>query len=199
MSQPSQSAIVAPAVLTAEDLERFRTYLDLLARLQVDPGLRDRVDLSGVVQQTLLEACQELKQELPRARSEAQAAAWLRSILGHNLADALRRLGAQKRDVQRDRSLERALDDSASRLGNWLASQDSSPSHRAIRHEETLRLVEALAGLPENQRQAIEMHHLQGLHLAEIAGLLDTTKAAVAGLLHRGLKTLRIRLGESAS
>ena len=199
MSHPLESMIAAPAVLSVEDLERFRAYLDLLARLQVEPGLRDRVDLSGVVQQTLLEACQELKREPPRPRTEAQAAAWLRSILGHNLADALRRLGAQKRDAQRDRSLERALDDSASRLGDWLASQDSSPSHRAIRHEETLRLVEALAALPENQRRAIEMHHLQGRPLAEIARELDTTKAAVAGLLHRGLKTLRVRLGESGS
>src|SRR4029079_12575813 len=90
------------------------------------------------------------------------AAAWLRSILGHNLADALRRLGAKKRDAQRDRSLERALDASASRLGEWVESRDSSPSHRAIRNEETLRLVEALAALPENQRRADQTHPLHG-------------------------------------
>jgi RNA polymerase sigma-70 factor (ECF subfamily) len=197
MSQLSESMNAAPAALTADDLERFRAYLDLLARLQVEPGLRDRVDLSGVVQQTLLEAYQELRQQPPRARTEAQAAAWLRSILGHNLADALRRLGSLKRDARRERSLDRSVEDSASRLGDWIASRDSSPSHRAIRHEETLRMVEALAGLPENQRRAIEMHHLQGRPLAEIAHELGTTKAAVAGLLHRGLKTLRARLGDS--
>ena len=52
-------------------------------------------------------------------------------------------------------------------------------------------MAESLAALPEGQRRAIELHHLQGLPLAEIADELGTTKSAVAGLLHRGLKALR--------
>ena len=40
------------------------------------------------------------------------------------------------------------------------------------------------------------MHHLQDRPLAEIASELGTTKPAVAGLLHRGLKALRARLDE---
>lgn len=195
MSQPVDPMNSSPLPLSAQDLERFRAYLALLARLQVGPGLRDRVDLSGVVQQTLLEAFQEIK-KAPRERSEGETASWLRSILGHNLADGLRKLAARKRDTRRDRSLSTALDESASRLGDWLAAPESSPSQKVIRQEQMLRIAGALATLAENQRRVIELHHLQGRTLAEIAQELNTSKGAVAGLLHRGLKAMRAELDE---
>lgn len=184
----------APGPPQAPDLERFRAYLGLLARLEVAPPLRDRVDLSGVVQQTLFEAHQGLSEHPRQDRAEEETIAWLRSILSHNLADELRKLTAQRRNVRQERSLERALDQSASRWEEWLVAQQSSPSQQAIRHEELLRMAEALTALPEGQRRAIELHHLRGLPLAQIAAELGTSKGAVGGLLHRGLKTLRAQL-----
>ena len=180
--------------LEPTDLERFRSYLDLLARLEIAPRLRDKVDLSGVVQQTLLEAHQGLLEHPPSKRTSAAVAGWLRSILSHNLADVLRKLTASKRDFRREWSLESAIDQSASRVEQFLAADKSSPSGQAIRHEELLKMAEALAELPDGQRRAIELHHLQGRPLTEIARELGTTKSAVAGLLHRGLKSLRKRL-----
>jgi len=194
LHDPHETALLP---LQAQDLERFRAYLGLLARLEIAPRLRDKVDLSGVVQQTLLEAHQGLKDDLTRPKTEAETTAWLRSILSHNLADVLRKLTARKRDIRREWSLDQALDQSASCLEHWLAAHQSSPSQRAIRQEELLRMAETLAVLPEGQRRAIELHHLQGWPLAEIATELETTKAAVAGLLHRGLKALRTSLVNS--
>jgi RNA polymerase sigma-70 factor (ECF subfamily) len=177
---------------TPEGLNRFRDYLLLLARVRLNPRLRGKLDASDVVQQTLLEAHQGLSRF--RGRSLGEQAAWLRQILARNLLNAQRDLGRDKRDVNRERSLQAALDESASRLEGWLLAQQSSPSRKAEQNERAVRLAEALAGLPENQREAVVLRHWHNWSLSEIAEHLQTTTAAVTGLLHRGLKSLRKQL-----
>jgi RNA polymerase sigma-70 factor (ECF subfamily) len=173
------------------DVERFRESLDLLARLQLAPGLRGKVDLSGVVQQTLLEAHQARGQW--KVHNEQQQIAWLRRLLANNLRDEIRKLQTQARDVRRERSLEA----SAGRLEAWLAADQSSPSQKAMRQEQLLSLAEALTQLLPDQRLAVELHHLQGYPLAEVARSMERSEGAVAALLFRGLKKLRELLEDS--
>jgi RNA polymerase sigma-70 factor (ECF subfamily) len=174
-------------------LEHFRAYLSLLARLQLDPRLRGKVDLSGVVQQTLLEA-HRAREQLEKM-SEAQQAAWLRRALAHNLTDEVRKLTTAARDVNLERSLEDALAESSTRLEACLVAEES-PTEQAMRNEQLLRLAEALDQLPEDQRRAVEMHHLQGLPVAEVARELGRSEGAAGALLVRGLKRLRELLRE---
>ena len=175
-----------------QDLERFRDYLRFLARLQLDVRLRGLLDPSDLVQQTLLEAYQKRAQF--RGAGDAERAAWLRRILAHNLADALRAAGRDRRDVGRRRSLEQALDASSRRLEAFLAADVPSPGDQAERQERALRLAEAMARLPEAQREALVLQHWHGWSIARIGAHLGRTPAAVAGLLKRGLKQLRLDL-----
>jgi RNA polymerase sigma-70 factor (ECF subfamily) len=176
-------------------LERFRNYLMFLARLQTAGRSQAKLDVSGIVQQTLLEAHQAMS-ELASVGEERQTA-WLRQALSNNLSDEIRRLSAKKRDIRMEQALDASLDHSMARLGNLLPTDQSSPSQRAHKNEQLLRLAEALNQLPEAQRQAVEWHHLLGMSLHEVAEGLASTKPAVAGLLHRGLKKLRELLAET--
>ena len=170
-------------------LEPFREYLRVLAVVHLDARLRGKLDPSDVVQQTLLRACVGFDQL--RGRESGVVAAWLRKILARTLADAVRDLERAKRDLARERSLEAALGQSSVRLEQWLAADQSSPSERADRNEQLLRLADALAGLPADTREAVVLKHCRDWTLAEIADHLGRTPAAVASLLHRGLKQLR--------
>lgn len=173
-------------------LERFRHYLLLLARLHLGSRLRSKLDPSDVVQQTLLEA--HRKQDQLRGTTDAEVAGWLRQALAHCIADALRAFGRAKRNIAQERSLEAALDESSARLAAFLAADQPSPSQRVVHEEHLLRLAEALAELPEDQRQAVEMKHLQACSVAVIAQHMGRSETAVGGLLRRGMTALRQRL-----
>jgi RNA polymerase sigma-70 factor (ECF subfamily) len=179
----------------AMELEKYREYLGLLGRMQLDERLLGKVDVSGVVQLTLLEASQSQWADLDY---EARVR-WLRRIFADNLLDEIRKFRTQARDVEREQPLERAMEQSASRLNQWLASDQSTPSRKAVRAEEEIRLAKALACLPVAQREAIELHHLQGLPLESIATRMKRTKGAVAALIFRGTTRLRELLSSKGS
>lgn len=183
-----------PAPLGDQSLDRYRSYLILLARTQLDPRLGRRVDASDVVQQTLLEA--HAKQGQFRGQTDSDRGAWLRQILARNLADALRGISRARRDLHRQQSLEASVNQSSMRLGDLLAADQSAPGDRLDREERAVQLADALAELPEAQREALVMQYWQRMSLAEIATQMSRSPAAVAGLLKRALKQLRQRLRE---
>ena len=167
-------------------VEDYRDYLLLLVRLQLGSRPRAKLDASDVVQQAILHAHEKRAQF--RGGAEGEFLAWLRAILANVLRTAIRRLGTQARDPGRERSLEAELEPSSSRLQVLLAADQTSPSERAVRGEELRNLAHAIARLPEDQRQVVELHYLKGLAVAEVAERIGRTRPAVVGLLFRGLR-----------
>jgi RNA polymerase sigma-70 factor (ECF subfamily) len=176
-----------------EQSAKDRVYLRILAGMNWDQRLAGKLEPSDVVQETLLQAHAQRLQY--RGNSENEWRAWLRTILAHKMIDAQRKHGRREKLPQR--SLHAAFDESSARIESWLASPGGSPSEEAGRSERLLRLTEALACLPDDQRRAIELHHLDGNSVPEVGRLLGKTTASVAGLLRRGLVELRTLLPDT--
>jgi RNA polymerase sigma-70 factor (ECF subfamily) len=200
MNEPSLSDRSIEALLAGAPeargalLDRHRSWLALLTRLQLDGRLQAKFDPSDVVQQTLLEAHRDLPRF--RGRTAAELAAWLRGILAHVLAHEVRKYGGtQRRDLGREVSLEAALAASSSRLGAALTAPGPSPSGLAGQHEMELLLADALARLPDDYREVILLRNIEGLSHEEVAERMDRGVGAVRMLWVRALARLRNEIG----
>src|ERR687885_1692530 len=81
--------------------------------------------------------------------------------------------------------------------GDLDALQDLLPSPQR-EADELIRLTEALAGMPEQQRRALLLREWQGLSYKEIAEELELSQAAVETLLFRARRSLAQGLTEEA-
>ena len=170
-------------------LEEYRSYLLIVSRRQINPKVAVRCGPSDIVQETLAEALAGFKEF--RGEDEAQFTAWIGRIHQHRMDDAARKhLIAKRRSADRE---QRVGDANGTATISWrdAAAREPTPSERAILGERALQLAKLLATLPEAQCEAVCMRHLDGMPIAEIAEQMRRSMQSVAGLLKRGLKSLR--------
>lgn len=153
-----------------------------------------KIGASDMVQQAMMQAVQGF--DGFRGSTEGELLAWLRQILAHHLCHLDRDLHRDKRDIRREQSMEQKLAASSMRLEGLLAGDSPTPSQNFAFGESVIRISQEIAKLPEAQADAVRLHYLEGMKLSEVADELGKSTGAVAGLLHRGMKTLRQQLGE---
>ncbi|CAN5540155.1 sigma-70 family RNA polymerase sigma factor [soil metagenome] len=181
----------SPVQHNEDSLESFRPYLRLFAGMMLDKRLQGKVDLSGVVQLTLLEAWQ--REPTLSKQTEAQRAAWLRKALTNNLLDEVAKFRTEGRDFEKEVSLPALLEESSLRIQSILAREESSVGQRLSNDEQLQRLAQALAQLRPDQARAVELHFLLGCTLAETGEIMNRSEQSVVGLVFRGIKKLRER------
>ena len=173
-----------------ELLELYRSYLALLARVQIGQRLQGKLDAADLVQETFLEAHRHFAQF--RGSAEGELVGWLRQILAGVLANIVRRFyRTRRRDVRLERELANDLDRSSQALEQSLAAPGSTPSQRAAHREQVVLLAEALERLPDDYREVIILHHLEGLKFPEVARRMGRSIDSVKNLWARGLAQLR--------
>ena len=132
--------------------------------------LSDRTEAEDVAQEAML----RLWRMAPDwQQGEARVATWLYRVASNLCLDRLRR------------SRPRGLDEVAE-------PEDATPGvvARLIEEDRALALDEALAALPDRQRQAVVLRHIEGLTNPEIAAVMDIGVEAVESLVARGKKGL---------
>jgi RNA polymerase sigma factor (sigma-70 family) len=146
--------------------ERHRSRLVGFCTAQM--GSRDEAE--DAVQDTFIYALRALR----RGVVPESETAWLFTI-ARNVCSSRRRNGSRRGRVVVTRDLD--------------ALQDILPA-RERQRDELFGLREALAAIPESQRQAILLREWQGLTYAEIAEALDLSASAVETLLFRARRSL---------
>jgi RNA polymerase sigma-70 factor (ECF subfamily) len=175
-------------------LERYRNYLALLARLRIGPRLRGKADASDMIQEAFLEAHRNFAQF--RGTGEGEFLGWLRQILASRLGELIRRyLKTRRRDVRRERALGPESGRSSRVSDPSLVAPHSSPSQQAARREQAVRLADALGRLPEDYREVILLHHMEGLPVPQVARRLGRSVPSVEKLWARALARLSRTLG----
>ena len=174
-------------------LELYRGYLTILARLQIGRRLQSKLDPADVVQETFLQAHRMFNQF--QGNTEGEFMNWLRQILVTKLANLVRHYTTRARDVRLERELAGELDQSSQALDHGPVATTSSPSQRAARREQAVLLADALEQLPNDYREVMILHHLEGLTFPEVARRMGRTVNSVEKLWARGLVRLRELLG----
>lgn len=178
-------------------LGRYRGYLQFVADMHLDRRLQAKIGPSDIVQETMVQAFRGWHDL--RGTSEGERLAWLKQILVRKLLHAVRDFQRAKRDVRREQPFLILADQSSSQLAAVCDADQTSPSQLVMQAEEMLAVADALQQLPEGQRAALVAYYWRGDTLAQVGDELGKSKAAVAGLIYRGVKRLREQLSKSGS
>ncbi len=140
--------------------------------------LGDRAEAEDVTQDALM----RLWKVAPNWQAgSAKPSTWLFTVTANLCTDRLRRKGRQGVDID-------AIPE----------PEDDAPRAEHVLQEQAriAALESALQSLPDGQRQAVVLRHIEGLGNPEIAEIMDISVRAVESLTARGKRALAAALAE---
>jgi RNA polymerase sigma factor (sigma-70 family) len=178
---------------TAPSIDRDLGALAPLVRAVIAAVLhenRDHADVEDCASETMRRAVEGKA----RLRPGEPLRPWVVGIARHVALDALR---TRKRQNLRRAREPKDDDDDRPPLYEQLPDLSPSPFDRFARAQQHEKIRRAMNDLPEGQRQALTMFHVDGLGYQEIAGKLAVPLGTVATWVSRGRKAMASALGEA--
>jgi RNA polymerase sigma-70 factor (ECF subfamily) len=157
-------------------IEETRRFLRSFP-IEIPEGFRGRIDKSDLVQDVLLKISEN--QYNLDTLEPPQRKAFLGKMLSTRIADIIRAHISLKRDVRREKRLEKDVQ------GN-----DSTPSTELMAREDQSALAAAMQGLPIDYQTVLQLRHKEGLTFVQIAVTMNRSPDAVRILWGRAILRL---------
>ena len=174
----------------------YQSYLRMLVRSGLGRRLRERVELSDVVQEVLVEVVRRFPQFT--GENDAAVLGWLRLLVGQKLADLGRyhcrtKRGGNAKALSLDVVPEARspAGKESGRLLERLALSQTSPSQVVSNREQFDRLADALAGLAAQEADVLWFYFADGLTFEAIGQRLSLSRKSVSRVVAQGLKKLK--------
>ena len=181
-------------------LTRHREALKRMVDMRLDKRVAQRVDVSDIVQEVLVEASRRLQLYLENPVMPFHL--WIRQIAKDRIIDAHRRHRVSaKRSVDRERRLELngQPDASTIELAGQLLDPELTPAARATQREMAIQVQTCIEQLDERDRDILLMRHYEQLSNQEVAQALGLTEPAASMRYLRALKRLRAAIAGETS
>jgi RNA polymerase sigma-70 factor, ECF subfamily len=181
------------AAALATFLEERRPALLSCVERRLGSALRGKVEPQDVLQELAVKALREL----PNADlSTRDPFGWLCHLAEQCIVDDHRHFAAGKRASGREVPGNVRVGDGSQDLVALLAASLTSPSMAVVRNERQRRLMDVVATLPEEHREALRLRYGEGLPTKDVAGKLGKSDVATRVLLSRLVQQLQEQLAE---
>lgn len=173
-------------------VDRHRNSLERMVRMRLDKNIRNRVGVSDVVQDVLVEVTRRLPRYLDSTPMPFHL--WLRHIARDRIIDAHRRHRVSaKRSVDREQRMviPRGYDQSSIHLASLLGESKASPAEAMIQKELARKVEDAIGSLDQKDSEIIVMRHYEHLSNQEISRLLDLSEPAASMRYLRAIRRLK--------
>jgi RNA polymerase sigma-70 factor, ECF subfamily len=181
------------AAALATFLEERRPALLSFVERRLGSALRGKVEPQDVLQELAVKALREL----PNADlSTRDPFGWLCHLAEQCIVDDHRHFAAGKRASGREVPGNVRVGDGSQDLVALLAASLTSPSMAVVRNERQRRLMDVVATLPEEHREALRLRYGEGLPTKDVAGKLGKSDVATRVLLSRLVQQLQEQLAE---
>ncbi|MGA2030560.1 MAG: sigma-70 family RNA polymerase sigma factor [Verrucomicrobiota bacterium] len=148
--------------------------------------LRDETEAEDLAQNVFLQVYKSRR----RYEQTAKFSTWLFTIARNLCLNELRRRSRHPAESLEEKPVENE-DQPRQQFED---KSQIAPPEKLLHGELEQKILEALDGLPENQRSAILLCRQEDLSYEEIAGILGCSLSATKSLIHRGRETLKEKL-----